>query len=280
MIFPKVEQTSAAVGRHYDELDPFYREIWGDHVHHGYWTTGKEDRFQAAEALSTFVAERLRLRPGMSACDIGCGYGETARLFASRYGISVKGVTISEKQRDFAAHKSTERVSITLCDWLLNPFEANSFDVAYAIESSEHFADKANFFFEVSRVLRPGGRFVVCAWLARSDARKWERDYLLEPICRQGRLPSMGSEQEYVSFAENSGLKAISCEDISAKVQKTWSICLARLSSKALTDPRYRQFLFAEDKKNRIFALTLALILAAYKTGSMRYCVLTFERPV
>ena len=27
---------------HYDDLDQFYREIWGEHVHHGVWFTGKE----------------------------------------------------------------------------------------------------------------------------------------------------------------------------------------------------------------------------------------------
>jgi tocopherol O-methyltransferase len=31
MIIPAKEQTSAAVAQHYDDLDPFYRELWGDH---------------------------------------------------------------------------------------------------------------------------------------------------------------------------------------------------------------------------------------------------------
>jgi hypothetical protein len=29
MIIPAKEQTSAAVAQHYDDLDPFYRELWG-----------------------------------------------------------------------------------------------------------------------------------------------------------------------------------------------------------------------------------------------------------
>ena len=39
MILAGSAQTPAAVAAHYDELDPFYREIWGEHVHHGYWAT-------------------------------------------------------------------------------------------------------------------------------------------------------------------------------------------------------------------------------------------------
>ncbi|MBW8754357.1 MAG: SAM-dependent methyltransferase, partial [Sphingomonadales bacterium] len=42
MIVPDVPQTAAGVALHYDELDPAYRRIWGEHVHHGYWLTGRE----------------------------------------------------------------------------------------------------------------------------------------------------------------------------------------------------------------------------------------------
>ena len=109
MITPKISQPSAAVALHYNELDPFYREIWGHHVHHGYWRTGKETSAEAAEALSELVAERLDLKPGMSVCDIGCGYGETARLFSSRYGVALEGVTISESQFRVAAARRARR---------------------------------------------------------------------------------------------------------------------------------------------------------------------------
>jgi tocopherol O-methyltransferase len=33
-----------AVALHYDELDHFYRDVWGDHVHHGLWLRGDEAR--------------------------------------------------------------------------------------------------------------------------------------------------------------------------------------------------------------------------------------------
>jgi len=64
MIIPAKEQTSAAVAQHYDDLDPFYRELWGDHVHHGLWTTGLENPAQAVENLIACVARRLELDPG------------------------------------------------------------------------------------------------------------------------------------------------------------------------------------------------------------------------
>src|SRR3978361_1598672 len=53
-------------------------------------------------------------------------------------------------------------------DWLDNGLPDAAFDRAYAIESSEHMVDKARFFSEAWRVLKPGGRLVVCAWLSRT----------------------------------------------------------------------------------------------------------------
>jgi tocopherol O-methyltransferase len=278
MITPKIDQTSGAVALHYNELDTFYREIWGDHVHHGYWRTGKETSAEAVEALADLVAERLDLKPGMSACDIGCGYGETARRFSSRYSVTATGVTISERQFRVAAARRAAGVSVALCDWLENGFPDCHFDRAYAIESSEHIAGKQRFFSEAYRVLRPGGVFVVCAWLARSGASKLEQRLLLEPICRYGRLPGMGTEEDYRALAKAAGFSVIASEDISANVKRTWPICIRRSASKLLSDRRYREFLLSKNAQNKAFAATLFLISAAYFTGAMRYCVLTCRR--
>ena len=279
MITPRISQPSAAVALHYNELDPFYREIWGHHVHHGFWRTGKETSAEAAEALSELVAEGLDLKPGMSVCDIGCGYGETARLFSSRYGVALEGVTISESQFHVAAARRAPGVSIRLCDWLQNGFPDCHFDRAYAIESSEHIGDKHRFFSEAFRVLSPGGRLVVCAWLAKADASAVEHRLLLEPICRYGRLPGMGTEGDYRALASSAGFDVLAADDISTNVQRTWAICIRRSASKLLSDRRYRKFLFTQGAQNKVFALTLFLILAAYATGAMRYCIFTFQKP-
>src|SRR5215203_2887251 len=83
VIYPREAQTAADVAGHYDELDPFYREIWGDHVHHGYWVTGQETLQEAVEGLVDLVASRLALTPGERVCDVGCGYGATAELLTA-----------------------------------------------------------------------------------------------------------------------------------------------------------------------------------------------------
>jgi len=42
VIVPNISQNAVAVADHYDELDPVYRRVWGEHVHHGLWATGRE----------------------------------------------------------------------------------------------------------------------------------------------------------------------------------------------------------------------------------------------
>jgi tocopherol O-methyltransferase len=280
VIIPKQPQTTPAVAAHYDELDRFYREIWGEHVHHGYWATGRETATEAVVSLIELLADRLRLTSGLRVCDIGCGYGATARYLAEKHGMDIIGVTVSGAQAQIASlHLVTHgSVSIQLQDWLCNSFAAESFDRAYAVESSEHMADKQRFFSEAFRTLRPNGLFVVCAWLARDEPRPWEVRYLLEPICREGRLPSMGDEADYRQFAQCAGFRVLQVEDLSDQVSRTWWICIRRALGRLATRPRYLRFLMDGHARNRVFAVTLLRIMIAYRTRSMRYCLLVFER--
>lgn len=279
MIFPAETQTTAAVALHYDELDAFYREVWGEHVHHGYWETGSETPQQAVEALVDLLADRLQLALGMSVCDVGCGYGATALRLAELHGVDVTGVTVSTAQA-MRARPVPARGSVTISrqDWLDNGFADEWFDRVYSVESSEHMPDKQRFFDEAFRVLKPGGGLAIFAWLARANPRSWEVRHLLEPICREGRLPSMGDEADYVSMARSSGFDVESIEDLSDRVSRTWRICLQRGAMKVMTDPGYARFLFDNGAQNRVFALTMLRLLIAYRTGSMRYCLLMLRK--
>jgi len=280
MITPNIAQTSTAVALHYDELDEFYRDIWGGHVHHGYWATGRERADEAVEALTLLVAARLGLQPGQRVADIGCGYGGSARLLAARENVNVTGFTISAAQaRAAVAMDDGSSASILVRDWLENGLDSASFDAAYAIESSEHMPDKQRFFCEAFRVLKPGGRLVICAWLAADHPKPWEVKQLLEPICREGRLPGMGTEGDYRDFATRAGFAVAQVEDISARVSRTWWICARRFLARLATRPDYLKFLLNRGAANRVFALTLFRLLLAYRTQAMRYCVFTLQKP-
>lgn len=276
MIVPNISQNAAAVADHYDELDPIYRRVWGDHVHHGLWTTGRETPAEAVEALADTVGDRLRLVPGEACVDIGCGYGSTARQLAVTRRVRVTGVTLSAEQARYAAAHPLPDVDIHVRDWLVNGLPDASAHAAWAIESSEHMVDKPKFFAEAHRVLSPGGRFAVCAWLAETDASGWKVRHLLEPICREGRLPSMGTREEYEAMAMAAGFTITGYEDVSRRVARTWTICARRLVKALLMDRGTRRL--ALGARNRIFVLSIPRLILAYRTGAMRYGIFTLSK--
>lgn len=282
MITTQAKASVADVATHYDELDPFYRRFWGTHMHHGLWENGDETQAQATRKLTDLVLRMAHIRRGDVVCDIGCGYGGTSRILAAELDAKVHGFTVSRAQFDFASKLALKETDPTyVCgDWCENDLDPNTVDAAIAIESTEHFADKPRCFREAWRVLKPGGRIATAVWLAKESPSSLETRQLLEPICKEGRLPSLGAESDYRQLFGDAGFDSIEFIDLSAKVRKTWSICLRRLAAAAVLDPSVRRALVDGDLGSRDFAPAVLRIWIAYLLGSMRYGVFAGRKPL
>lgn len=281
MIFPRSAIADAAsVAEHYDDLDDLYRKIWGSSLHHGYWITGRESAEEAVINLTHLVARLASIRAGDQVCDIGSGYGATALALNRDYGAEVTGITISAKQYRHAkaAAAGNLNVNFLLGDALQNSLASAAYDAVVAVESSEHFIDKSKLLREAYRLLRPGGRCVIAAWLTRERPGSWEAKHLLEPICAEGRLPSMGSVAEYRTMLEAAGFCHIRFTDLTRSVKKTWEICARRLVQQFFSDATLRRRLRDPSFTNRNFAKTVFRIRLAYETGAMRYGLLTAHK--
>ena len=281
MIYPKRAPTGSDVAHHYDELDVFYREIWGEHVHHGLWRTGREPSDVAVRQLVDHVAKRAQLQAGQTVCDVGAGYGATARHLAQAYEARVTALTLSPAQYAYACSREPDAANPTylLRDWLDSDLPDGAFDTVISIECISHVPDKQRFFDEAARVLRPGGRLVVCAWLADEDPSPWQVRHVLEPICREGQLPSLASAAEYLNMLAAAGLAFDGLEDLSDQVRRTWSICIRRLGARLVSDRRYARFLFDTTRQNRIFLLTLLRLWLGYRLNAFRYGLFAAHKP-
>jgi len=265
--------TLEGAASHYDDLDAFYREIWGEHVHHGVWEEGDESDKQAAEKLVRILADLGGIRAGDRVCDIGCGYGATSRILAERLGAEMTGLTISATQLAYAKANNTVpgRTEFLLRDWYDNRLPAGRFDVALTVESLEHMPDLPGFFRECQRVLKPGGRLVGSAWMSCEKPGTFARRHLIDAITREAQIAGIRPESEFRAAIEAAGFTGYAFEDRADQVKRTWPLCAWRTLKGLLTKPHYRSFILGSRNPNRIFALTLFRIWAAYELGVQRY---------
>ena len=92
-------------------------------------------------------------------------------------------------------------------------------------------------------------------------------------------MRAMETAEEYERIARSVGVLPIHALDVSRQVWRTWPICAGRVLKGLIRNADHRRFLLREGGPNRVFALTLPRIWLAYLTGSMRYGILTYQRP-
>ena len=113
---------------------------------------------EATEDLSRLA----RINSGDDLLDAGCGIGGTSRYLAASTGAHVSGVDLTEEYIGVAKMLS-ERVGLSdgtdfrQGNVLDLPFDAGSFDVVWTEHVQMNISDKAGFYGELYRVLRPGG---------------------------------------------------------------------------------------------------------------------------
>tara|TARA_R110002096_G_scaffold42893_28_gene115413 strand:+ start:1837 stop:2709 length:873 start_codon:yes stop_codon:yes gene_type:complete len=284
MITPPTEPSREDIAQHYDSLDVFYREVWGDHLHHGYWITGRETTPEAIRNLTTAVADLARISRSDTVIDVGCGYGAASIWLAEHLGAKVSGVTLSSQQCIEAKILAEQlpagipKPEFICADWLDNDLPDASVDAIISIECLSHIPDKAAFFKEVARVLKPGGRLGLCDWLAKEQPAPWEKRHLLEPICHDGHLAELCNAEELRELALEAGLKVREFREVGRHVRKTWRVITARLCAKLITKQDYRKFLIENLQSDRVFALTITRLIAAYATGALNYGLLGAEK--
>lgn len=97
--------------------------------------------------------------------DVGCGLGGPARMLADEFNCTVSGIDMSHDFID-AANKLSALVKtngfteFVQGDALDLPYSDNSFDVVWTQHVQMNIEDKAKFYREIDRVLKPGGSFI------------------------------------------------------------------------------------------------------------------------
>ncbi|MEO8675641.1 MAG: cyclopropane-fatty-acyl-phospholipid synthase family protein [Casimicrobiaceae bacterium] len=153
------------IAHHYDVSDAFYR-LWLDPrmVYSCAYFGADGDTLADAQAKKLdHICRKLRLAPGESFLDIGCGWGGLVFWAAQHYGVDATGITLSQHQyqhvtREIAARGLEGRVRVKLLDYEDLP-EAELYDKIASIGMFEHVGPRryGKYFGTIYRVLKPGG---------------------------------------------------------------------------------------------------------------------------
>ena len=125
------------------------------------------DHFHARGFPATVeLGDRLPVEAGDHILDIGCGLGGPARYFAKRFGCRVSGIDITPAFAEVAQKLTArlgldEQVTIEQGDGQQLPYRDGMFDGAYSQHVTMNVPDRARFFGEAYRVLKPGGFFAL-----------------------------------------------------------------------------------------------------------------------
>jgi ubiquinone/menaquinone biosynthesis C-methylase UbiE len=125
------------------------------------------DHFHARGFAATVeLGDRLPITANHHILDIGCGLGGPARYFAQRFHCTVSGIDITKTFVE-AANQLTQllgmedHVTIEHGDGHHLLYADGVFDGAYTQHVTMNVGDRAQFFAEVYRVLKPGAFFAL-----------------------------------------------------------------------------------------------------------------------
>jgi len=122
--------------------------------------------------------------------EVGCGRGGgTSYIYRYLNPQKLVGVDISDKAIDLCKSRHQgERLEFVTGNAEKLPFPDQSFDAIINVESAVCYASRANFFREVSRILRPGGYFLY------ADIEKKESVDNVHQLLEQTRLKMVRRE--------------------------------------------------------------------------------------
>jgi len=268
--------TKREIRLHYDLATPFYRLLWGPHIHHGVWDADAEP-IQAQQQLIDRLAAAASIAAGQDVLDVGCGMGGSSIELAMRHGCRVTGLTLSPVQRAWARIAAAVkgvggRTRFWCGDAERIVFPPASFDVVWNVECSEHLFDKPAFFRKTAGWLRPGGRIALCAWLAGAGP---DPAGLAAAVCENFLCPSLGTAGDYRGWMTAAGLRVHTFEDLTARVSRTWEVCLDRVRRS-----RVGWLAVLAGQSMRRFLDHFSTLLDAYRSGAMRYGLFVAEKAI
>ena len=233
------EENKKNISYHYDVSNAFYKLFLDDQMVYscGYCTNWDNDIHQLQRDKLEMICRKLRLKQGDTMLDIGFGWGSLALYAAANYGVHVTGVTLSERQLEYARAEAKRLTLDHLVRFELLDYAKveGQFDKISSIGMHEHIgiANYPTYYSTISRVLKPGGIYLHHAITrpAKKDAKTFRRKnkeaaLVTKYIFPGGELDHIGNT---VTMLEQHGFEVHDVESWREHYQRTCRLWHDRL---------------------------------------------------
>ena len=260
---------------HYDISNSFYQLFLEPAMQYScaYFTDWGNELEQAQIDKLDMICRKLRLAAGERFLDIGCGWGGLVCHAALHYGVQAHGVTLSQKQYDFAQEKIKslgleKQIKIELRDYYELEGE---YDKISSIGMYEHvgIANYPQYFGKVRSLLRDRGLFLNhgITRRAKHDKRQFDkinpgRRFILKYIFPGSELDHIGHSLEVMEACEFEIHDVEAWREHYALTTRHWC---RRLEAK-----REQAIELVGEERYRMWIAYLAGVSFAFLDGSLR----------
>ncbi|WP_025916625.1 cyclopropane-fatty-acyl-phospholipid synthase family protein [Herminiimonas sp. CN] len=245
------QRDAEAIRYHYDVSNAFYQAWLDENLVYScaYFENGEEDLATAQLKKIDHILTKIRLEPGHTLLDIGCGWGALVLRAAQQFGANCVGITLSEKQYEFARKRVeqaglADRVEIRLQDYRdIN----GSFDRITSVGMFEHVGlnHLPDYFAKIRSLLTEDG-LVMNHGITSTDPDSGETAYgggefIDKYVFPHGELPHIGL---VLKTMQEGGLEALDIENLRRHYARTCSIWIDNFEThadriKMMTDDRH-----------------------------------------
>jgi len=241
----------------------------------GYFTTETNSIDQAQHDKLDMICRKLRLQPGDKMLDIGCGWGGLICHAAKNYGVTAHGVTLSQKQLDFARDKIKrlgleDTVMVELRDYATLE---GTYDKIASVGMFEHIgiANMPDYFRKINSLLRDRGILMNHGISRHAKASKRavkkirpERRLLLKYIFPGSELDNVGHTLDMMEICGFEVHDVEALREHYALTTRHWYRGLMANREEAIKYVGMEKFL--------MWALYLAGVSIGFADGSMHIC--------
>ncbi|MEC5397678.1 class I SAM-dependent methyltransferase [Uliginosibacterium sp. H1] len=270
-----------SIQHHYDVFNEFYG-LWLDAgmvYSCAYFRRADQTLEEAQLQKIDHILRKIRLQPGQSLLDIGCGWGALVLRAAQHFGARCVGVTLSHRQFELATQRVRDaglqdRVEIRLQDYRDVP---ERFDRVTSVGMFEHvgLANLGGSFHKVHDLLEDDG-IAMNHGITSSDAGSGGTpfgggDFIDRYVFPNGELPHIGLTLQEMSAA---GLEATDVENLRLHYAMTLQHWSTRFEANA---GRLREI--AGEKRFRVWRAYLAGCAHAFDANWIALHQIVATRP-